>query len=165
MRNLFALSAGVQKTVYWYLPDIPLAGEARYELMPLMYGKIGLIEVTDDVRFGRRLLGAEVYSRMARTLSGVRQVRALDSPGQPTIFHFQVDRGRRGPVHVIWEKRDSFSGEDAAPVAHDCPWPAPAARAVDAFGRSVPVQVSRGRLKLPVSITPIFVEPLQQRGH
>jgi hypothetical protein len=162
MRNLFALSAGVEKTVYWYLPDSSFAGEARYELMTLMYGKVGLIEVVDDVRFGRRLLGAEVFSRMARTLSGVRQVRAVDSPGHPTIFHFQIDRAARGPLHVIWEKRDSFSGEDAPPVVHDCPWAARAARAVDAFGRSVPLQVSGGRLRLPVSITPIFVEPLRR---
>ena len=43
MRNLFALSAGVQKTVYWYLPSTQFAGEARFNMMVLMYGKIGLI--------------------------------------------------------------------------------------------------------------------------
>ncbi|MGH9762413.1 MAG: hypothetical protein ACREDR_18670 [Blastocatellia bacterium] len=43
MRNIFALSAGVQKTLYWQL--LQAAGD-RDDLMTLMYGKIGMSPLT-----------------------------------------------------------------------------------------------------------------------
>ena len=48
VRNLFALSAGVQKTIYWYLPADPIEGDARFNVMTLMYGKIGLVAHTSQ---------------------------------------------------------------------------------------------------------------------
>jgi len=58
---------------------------------------------------------------------------------------------------VVWELRDSFSGEDEPPVAFDWPWPATRAAAVDALGQAQPAQVRDGRVQLQVSSTPLLV--------
>jgi hypothetical protein len=67
MRNMFALSAGVQKTIYWYLPAFSVSGKDRYNLMALMYGKIGLLEVQDDT-LKQRTVTAEAFERLAKHL-------------------------------------------------------------------------------------------------
>ena len=58
---------------------------------------------------------------------------------------------------MVWDHRDSFSGEDDPPVPFDWPWPATRATVVDAFGQAQPVEVLDGRLHLRVSVTPLFV--------
>jgi hypothetical protein len=42
------------------------------------------------------------------------------------------------------------------------PWPAAAATVTDAFGHAQTVSGPNGRIRLPVSATPLFVEPV---GH
>jgi hypothetical protein len=157
MRNLFALAAGVQKTVYWYLPESPAAGDDRFNFMNLMYGKIGLIEFHDGV-FSNRYPGAEAFRRMTGFLQGVQQVKRIEVPGEPSIFLFAVDRGKRGSAYVVWERRDAFTGEDSPAISFGWPWPYPAASAVDTFGQSIPTTISHGKLQLAVSLTPIFIE-------
>jgi hypothetical protein len=39
----------------------------------------------------------------------------------------------------------------------DLPWPAATATAMDAFGATVPVEITDGHLRVPVSATPVFV--------
>ena len=158
MRNLFALSAGVQKTVYWYLPGSPFTGDERFNLMILMYGKIGLLELRDCV-FSKRYLGADTFERMTTALNGVQGVKKIDVPDKPSIFLFEVDRGKRGPTYVVWERRDAFTGEDAPSVPFDWQWASKTATAMDALGQAVPAQVADGKLHLAVSLTPIFIEP------
>jgi hypothetical protein len=158
MRNLFALSAGVQKTVYWYLPGSPAPGDERFHIMNLMYGKIGLLELHDGV-FTKRYLGADTFERMTKALTGTQHVKRIDVPDKPPIFLFEVDRGKRGQVYVVWERRDAFSGEDSPAVPFDWPWAAKSASAVDVLGQTIPAQVADGRLHLAVSLTPIFIEP------
>ncbi len=112
VRNLFALSAGVQKTIYWYLPADPIEGDARFNVMTLMYGKIGLVAHTSQ-GFGDLRLGAEVFQRMAAALDGVERVTRVEIAAQPSVVLFRVDRGTKAPVWVAWERRDAFAGEDA----------------------------------------------------
>jgi hypothetical protein len=158
MRNIFALSAGVQKTVYWALPRPPVSGDGRYHIMALMYGKIGLLEFQNGELQGRYAT-ADAYERMANALRGVRQVKRVLIDGKPTIFLFRVNRGDRGSNYVVWEHRDAFAGEDLPATAVEIPWNGQSATATDALGTRVKAEVKNGTLYLPVSLTPIFIEP------
>ncbi len=60
---------------------------------------------------------------------------------------------------MIWERRDAFSGEDPEATPVDLSWSSTRATAVDALGQVIPLELSAGRLRLPVSLTPIFIEP------
>ena len=157
MRNLFALSAGVQKTIYWYLPAIPATGGQRFNIMVLMYGKIGLLELHDGV-LSKHLTGADTFGQMTKALEGVKQVRKIDVPDRSSIFLFEVDRGERGPAYIVWERRDSFTGEDSPAAPFEWSWSSKTPRAEDALGHPVPVEVRDGKLHLAVSLTPIFFE-------
>jgi hypothetical protein len=157
MRNLFAFAAGVQKTLYWQLLDIRTN---RDNMMTLMYGKIGLLGYENGA-LRKRYPTADVFERMAKALAGVRAVKRIDVPEKPSIFLFEVDRGQRGPVSVVWERRDEFTGEDSPAVPFDCAWTAEKATAVDALGQTVPVRVAGGRLHLEISLTPVFLEPVR----
>jgi hypothetical protein len=155
MRNLFALAAGVQKTMYWQLADLRTN---RDNMMTLMYGKIGLLGYDHGV-LRRRYPTAEAFHRMAGAIGDVREVRRLEIPDKPGVFLFQVDRGQRGPVFVVWERRDELKGEDAPPVPFQWEWGSTRASAMDVLGHAVPAQVAGGRLNLAISLTPIFIEP------
>ncbi|CAN5641625.1 hypothetical protein BH11ARM2_BH11ARM2_25360 [soil metagenome] len=155
MRNVLAFSAGVQRTLYW---DLWGDGMAKDSIMSLMFGKVAMMGYE-----GKKLTVckpvAEAYARMAGELRGVRSVKRIEVADQPSIYLFEVDRGRRGPLFVVWEQRDTFTGEDAPAKPFEWTWASSKAKAVDALGVSVPVEVSGGKAKLAVSITPIFVEP------
>ena len=155
MRNLFAFSAGVQKTLYWQFVD---DRDNSVPLMLLMYGKIGMYGYADGV-LKKRYPVADAYQRMAKAFAGVRQVRRIDVPGKPAIFLFEVDRDNRGRAYVVWQRRDTFSGEELPPVPFDWECPLTEATAMDALGQEVPLQIYGGRLHLAVSLTPIFIEP------
>jgi hypothetical protein len=157
MRNVFALAAGVQKTLYWELKPVQ---SDRDNLMTLMYGKTGMLDY-ENGSLQKRTPTAEAYQRMAKVFNGVRAVRQISVPGKPSLFFFEMDRGARGPAYVIWERRDAFSGEDAPPVPFDWAWTTKPPTASDALGQVVPVQVADGRLHLNVSVTPIFFEPVE----
>ena len=58
---------------------------------------------------------------------------------------------------MVWDQRDSFTGEDRPPVPVDRPWPAAGASVVDAFGHAQAAELRDGRLRLQVSVTPLFV--------
>jgi len=155
MRNLLALSAGVEKTLYWDLLDAP--GQ-RDDLMTLMYGKIGLLGVENDA-LQRRTLTAEVFARMTSMLAGVRKVTRVIIADQPSLFLFEIARELRATSFVAWERRDAFSGEEAPPKSFDWSWSAPSAIATDVFGTAVPTRVHHGRLELSLSLTPVYIEP------
>jgi hypothetical protein len=155
MRNVLALSAGMQKTLYW---DLWHDTEKRDDLMQLMYAKLKLMDYEDGV-LRKRYPAADALQRMTETLRGVETVRRIEVPGRPTVYLFEVQRGQRGPVYVVWERRDAFSGEDQPPVAFEWEWPAAGAKATDALGQTPPVSVAVGRLTLELSLTPIFLEP------
>ncbi len=152
-RNLLAFSADVSKTYYWELLAAP---GARNDIMTLMYGKVGLLGVADG-GLKRVTTSAEVFTRMAATLLGVRAVRRLNTPDQPNLYAYEVDRGARGPVLAAWIKGDAFTGEDLAPVTATLPWRSKHADAVDIFGKPVTVVASATGLSLPLTVTPVYV--------
>jgi hypothetical protein len=156
MRNLFAFAAGVQKTLYWQLLD---NRANRDNIMTLMYGKIGLLGYENSA-LQKRYPTADAFQRMAKTLAGVRQVKRVEVPGKPSIFLFEVNRGPRGPVFVVWERRDDFTGEDSPAVPFDFAWATEKASATNVLGQTLPVRVAGGRLYLNISLTPVFLEPV-----
>jgi len=155
-RNLLALSAGMRRTLRWNLaPDVPNSQDPL-SAMDLLFGKFALLDY-EGTELRHRHPAAEAFALLADQLAGVEEVTRVEVPGRPRLFLFQVRRRGRGPLLVVWERRDSFHGEDEPPVAFD--WPSPAARAtaVDALGQAQPAVVRDGRVALRVSLTPLFV--------
>ena len=156
MRNLLALSAGVRRTLCWNLgPDVP-DYQDPLSVMDLLFGKFALLDY-EGGELARRHPSAETFALLADQLAGVEEVTRVEVPGRPGLSLFQVRRRWRGPLLVVWERRDSFDGEDEPPVAFDWPWPAARATAVDALGQPQPAEVRDGRVALRVSLTPLFV--------
>jgi hypothetical protein len=153
-RTILALSAGVQKLIYWQFA----AGKGpRDDLMDLMYGKIGMLEF-DEGRAEKWRPIAAVYQQMTKQLAGVTQVTRIPCPDQPSIFLFQVNCVERAPVLVAWEQRDPFSGEDIPSVQVQIPWEGNRASAVDILGNIVPLEEREGAIILSVNDTPVYVE-------
>ena len=156
MRNLLALSSGVRRTVCWNLaPDIP-GYENPLSIMDLLFGKLVLMDY-EGTELRHRHPSAETFALLADQLAGVDSVTRLEVPERPSVFLFEVHRGGRGPLLVVWNQRDSFHGEDEPPIAFDWPWPAAQAKAVDALGQAQPAAAYDGRVHLHVSVTPLFV--------
>ncbi|MGA2182224.1 MAG: hypothetical protein ABSH47_04285 [Bryobacteraceae bacterium] len=153
MRNLLALSAGVQKTMYW---DLWHDTSRRNDMMHLMYAKCKLLEHEGGALMKRYPL-AGAFERMAKELAGVESVERIAVPERPSIYLFEVKRAKREPLYVVWERRDVFSGEDQPAVSFDWPWAFPEASASDALGQAVVTTLQDGRIRLPVSVTPVFV--------
>ncbi|GAA0386787.1 hypothetical protein GCM10009530_42270 [Microbispora corallina] len=158
MCTMLALAEGVRRTVYWNLaPEVPGPLDPR-QVMHLMFGKLVLLDY-EGTTLGVRRPAAGAFALLAERLAGVRRVRRAETPGSPDLYAFEVEREGREPLLVLWRGRDMVTGEDEPPVPVDRPWPAPAAIAVDALGGTPPVEVAGGRLRLPVSVTPVFVTP------
>jgi hypothetical protein len=156
MRNLLALASGVRRTVCWNLaPDIP-GYENHLSVMDLLFGKLALLDY-EGAELSRRHPAADTFALVAGQLAGVESVVRIEVPGRPGRYLFEVRRRGRGPLLVVWDRRDPFTGEDDPPVPFDWPWPEPRAAAVDAFGQPQPAEVAGGRLHLQVSDTPLFV--------
>jgi hypothetical protein len=156
MRNLLALSAGVRRTACWNLaPDIP-GYENPLSVMDLLFGKFALLGY-QGTELSQRHPAAEAFALLADQLAGVDGVTRVAVPARPGLMLFDVRRRGRGPLLVVWEQRDPFHGEDEPPVAFDWAWPAARAAAVDALGRPRPAEVGDGRVRLQVSVTPVFV--------
>ncbi|KDN21992.1 glycoside hydrolase family protein [Amycolatopsis rifamycinica] len=157
VRNLLALAAGVRRTVCWQLgPDHP-GPRNPYQVMELLFGKFDLVGY-ENGRLGRRHPAGETLALLTGRLGDVRHVAEVDVPGDANLYVFEVDRTGRGPLLVAWRRGDDFDGEDEPPTPFECAWTASDARATDALGRPVPVEVRAGRLRVPVSLTPVFVE-------
>jgi hypothetical protein len=155
MRNLLALSAGVRRTVCWNLaPEIP-GYEDPLSVMDLLFGKLPMLGY-QGTELSVRHPSAGTFALLADRLAGVERVALVEVPGRPSLRLFEVERRGRGPMLVVWEQRDAFTGEDQPPVAFDWPWPAAEATVVDAFGRAQPAEVGDGRLRLQVSGTPLL---------
>jgi hypothetical protein len=73
------------------------------------------------------------------------------------LHAFEADRPGRGPLLVLWDHRDAFNGEDEPPTTVAWPWPAGKAAVTDVFGQTSTVTSQDGQIRLPVSVTPLFV--------
>jgi hypothetical protein len=92
-------------------------------------------------------------------MAGARAVSRVTADGPPGPRAFEVDRPGRGPLLVVWDHRDPFDGEDEPPADLSWPWPADAATVTDVFGRTLAISGQDAHIRLPVSDTPLFVEP------
>jgi hypothetical protein len=155
MRNMLALSAGVRKTLYW---DLWHDTSRRDDMMHLMYAKSKLLEYEGE-KLTKRYPLANAFERMARELVGVQSVERIAIPEKPALYVFEVKRAGRTPLLVVWERRDAFSGEDQPADTFEWRWTFPRASAIDALEETIPTTVQDGHVRLPVSVTPIFLEP------
>lgn len=165
MRNLLALAEGVHRTAYWNLaPEYPGPVD-HLQMMHLMIGKLPLLGYRDG-ELAVRHPAAETFALLTGKMADARSVSRVPAPGQPGVpapgqpglYAFAVDRPGRGPLLVIWDHRDPFDGEDEPPADVSWPWPAATATVTDVFGRTWTATSQDGRLRLPVSVTPLFVE-------
>ncbi|MFL5795152.1 MAG: hypothetical protein ACJ77H_14310 [Actinomycetota bacterium] len=156
MRNLLALASGVRRTICWNLaPEIP-GYENHLSVMDLLFGKLALLDY-EGTELSRRHPAADTFALVAGRLTDVDSVVRIEVPGRPSLYLFEVRRRGLGPLLVVWDQRDSFSGEDDPPVAFDWPWPEARAAAVDAFGQPQPAEARDGRVHLEASITPLLI--------
>jgi hypothetical protein len=95
---------------------------------------------------------------MAAALDGVERVTRVDVADQPSVLLFKVDRRGRSAAWVAWERRDAFTGEDAAALAVELNPDVKISRAEDAFGQTVPIQTVNGHARISVTDTPVFLQ-------
>ncbi|MEV4294834.1 hypothetical protein [Microbispora rosea] len=161
--TLQALAAGVRRTLYWNLaPEVPGPADPL-QIMHLMFGKLAMLGYRDG-ELAVRHPAADTFALLAAQLAGARRVTRVQSADLTGLYAFEVERAGRGPLLVLWDRRDTTGGtddtaggEDRPPVAVSWPWPASAATAVDAFGEPHTVEVRDRMLRLAVSDTPVFV--------
>jgi len=156
MRNMLAAAAGVRRTLYWNLaPEVPGPVDP-YAIMHLLIGKLPLLDYCDG-RIERRYPEADAFERLGCLLMRAVRVDRLELSGCPAIYAFRVECVDAAPVLVVWERRDAFDGECAAPVAVTMPWSASGAHVVDVFGETHIADVHDGAVRLPVTDTPLFM--------
>jgi hypothetical protein len=97
---------------------------------------------------------------MTAHLDGVETVVRIPLPDHPSFYFFEAQRPGRSSTYVLWEQRDTFSGEDQPPVDFNRPWPFAGARATDVLGQDQDVRVDGAVLRMRVSNTPIFIDPV-----
>ncbi|GLV53465.1 hypothetical protein KDH_03190 [Dictyobacter sp. S3.2.2.5] len=153
-RCVMALSAGAQKVLCWNLANEKIDPN---NLMHLLFDKHKLVDY-ERGEFKQPYPAAETFLLMTQKLGGVEEVRRIELAKRPDTYLFEVKRWEQKPMFIIWERRDTFSGEDEPPIPFTWAWPTPQARASDVFGQQVSVQVQDGQIHLPISITPVFVE-------
>ena len=158
MRTLLALSEGVRRTAYWNLaPEYPGPVD-HLQMMHLMIGKLPLLGYRDG-ELAVRHPAAGTFALLAEKMAGARAVARVMTGDRPGLYAFEVDRAGRGPLLVIWDHRDPFDGEDEPQAEVSWPWPAASATFTDVFGRGWTARCQAGQIRLPVSVTPLFVEP------
>ncbi len=125
-------------------------------MMHLMIGKLPLLGY-EGGGLGCRHPTADTFALLAGQLAGARAVTRAETGDRPALHVLEVDRAVRGPLLVLWDHRDAFHGEDEPPVTVTWPWPAATATVTDVFGQTRTVRGKDGRIRLPVSGTPVFV--------
>jgi hypothetical protein len=156
MRTIFLLSTGVRRAAYFQLAPDERDRPDRRTIRALMFGKFPLMDY-DGEKIGRRHPTADTFELMSRHLEGVCEVRQIKLTEHPDLYIFDVYREQRGPLLIVWRRCDDVNGEETSPISFSWQWPVPTAHAVDACGAGVPVELTGGRLHLPLSDTPVFV--------
>jgi hypothetical protein len=156
MRNLFAFSTGIRRTVLWNLAPESAGFANPLSMMDLMFRTFALMDFA-GAELSVRHPSADAFELVARQLAGADQVRMVDVPQRADQYLFEVRRPDRGPLLATWLDRDSLDGEDEPDVEIDLPWTDAFAHAVDALGRTPPTTVLDGRVRVPVGVTPVFI--------
>jgi len=145
IRNVLAFAAGVTRTLCWNLaPEIP-GYRDRYNVMGFLFGKLALLDY-DGGAMTVRHPAADTFALVASYLDGATAIRPAIVPG---ACAFDVTRASGDVVRIAWTAGDAITAAFR--------WPAVATRAVDAFGDDVPVTVEAGRVRVPISETPVFL--------
>jgi hypothetical protein len=155
-RNLLALSHGVRRTVCWHLAPEVGNYEDPFTMMELMHGKLPLLAY-EDGRLGRRRPAADSFRRLAAHLEGAESVTRIETADHPGLCAFAVDRPGGGPLTVLWRDGDLVGGECDEPTGMGWPWPHETVAACDALGARTPASLEHGRVRLPLSVTPLFL--------
>jgi hypothetical protein len=155
-RTLLALSEDVTRLAYWNLAvEVPAKVDPR-QMMHLFFGKLTLLEYEDGA-LARRRPAADTFALLADRLAGATAVRRTTVDERPSLYAVEVDRPERGPLLVLWERREAFDGETQPPDPIEWPWPDSSATVVDAFGVAVAYEVENGHIKLSITDTPVFI--------
>lgn len=158
-RNLFALSAGVRRTVCWHLaPEIPRY-EDPFTMMELLQGKLLLLRHDHDGGLTCRQPAAETFRLLAEHLDGALSVARVAVDQHPEVFAFVIERSDAPQVVVLFTRGNLFTGEEEAAVLVQWPWPHDEATVVDALGAHHACAPQAGRLAVPASVTPLFLTP------
>lgn len=161
MRTVLALSNGAQKTFCFNLA--PELANRPHQVLSLMFNNYRLMDY-DGGSLRHYLPPADSFRRMTSELHGIQRVRRITLTDRPAMYLFEVQRGRNPPCLVVWEQRDAFTGEDQPPTFLEWSWPYAGGasvdvRAVDALGAVVPARIEDGIVRLPLSVTPVFIQP------
>jgi hypothetical protein len=124
-------------------------------MMHLMIGKLSLLGYRDG-RLSYRHPAADTFALLAEQLAGAHTVTRVEIRDQPTLYAFEVGRRGRRRLLVLWDHRDAFDGEDEPAVTTTWPWTT-AATVTDVFGQTATVEAQNGQIRVPVSLTPVFV--------
>jgi hypothetical protein len=155
-RTLLALSEDVTRMAYWNLAAEVAATVDPRQMMHLFFGKLTLLEYEDGA-LARRRPAADTFALLADQLDGATAVRRTTVDERPSLYVVEVERPARGPLLVLWERREAFDGETLPPDPIEWPWPDSTATVVDAFGVAVPFEVELGHIKLSITDTPVFI--------
>lgn len=153
-RAILALSAGVQKMLCWNLANEKVD---PHNLMHLLFDKHKLLDY-EKGQFKQPYPAAETFRLLTHLLASVERVRRIELAAQPEIYLFEITRGDRTTLFVVWERREAFSGENEPATSFTWPWPVSRARVTDVFGASTFLEEKGRQLHLPISLTPLFVE-------
>jgi hypothetical protein len=80
---------------------------------------------------------------------------------QQNVYLFRVEKHTGPGLHVIWEKRDLFDGEDQPPTKFLFNINAQQVKITDVFGRESIKVVSGGTVELGISDTPLYLEAIE----
>ena len=152
MRNVLALSAGVQKMAFW---DVWHDTSKRDDLQTLMFGKLKLAEFNDQ-KLTMLYPLAEVYQRMTTELRGVTSIKRI-ALSNPDVYVFEVTTGKGARSYVAWRRGDAFNGESLSQTLVSFPVSMSKSTAIDVFGKEASVTTKKGNVIVDLSITPIFI--------
>ena len=140
VRNMLALSSGVQRTAFFDLwhdtsqPDAPNT---------VLYGALKLLD-HDATGLNRELPLAAPFRRLALALAGTERVERIALAANPDVYAFRVERRGRPALLVAW-RRPATLGDASAPLSVAIPWRGGIKDCAAIDGRTVPVTARQGR--------------------
>lgn len=153
-RNLLAMAEGVTRTMCWNLaPEVPNYRDP-YNLMGFLSDKLALMDF-EEAALSRVEAAGRTFRLLADALRGAISVRRVES--EAGIVAIEVERHRRGTLHVLWAEGDAFDGEEAGAKAVAWPWAENAAHIVDALGLVQVAELRDELLILLVTVTPLLI--------
>jgi len=154
VRNLLALSSGVQRTAFFDLwhdstnPDAPNT---------VLDGTFKLLEHDADGALTKEQPLAVTFRRLSEALAGQTRIARIAVSGQPDVYAFAIDRARRAPLLVIW-RRPASVGDAADPLAIHLPWERKAGHAITAMGDKAEFTQDKSGLHLKITDMPILID-------